>query len=162
MSDFDRYFQAIWHRACNAPSLGTLTPELIQLWATERGLDVTYVEEREVGIFAKTPAIVLAIGNVKAYFPKIQATGDPTWEVRRQAAEATAVLSEKMEWFSPFWSPMGEIGKILDAAKNCSRQRAIDLFNYHTSTLASTLRPFSSAKLNMSPRWAVASAISKS
>jgi hypothetical protein len=40
-----------------------------------------------------------------------------------------------MEWFSPLWIPMGEVGKILNDAKNFSRERAIELFNYHTSTL---------------------------
>jgi hypothetical protein len=129
------HFQAIWRRALNAPSLGTLTPELIQIWAAERGLDVTHVEERDVGIFAKIPAIVLTSGHVKGCFPKIPPKGDPNWEFRRQAAEANAALWEKMEWFSPAWIPMGNVGKILSDAKNCSRERAIELFNYHTSTL---------------------------
>lgn len=135
MSDFDRHFQAVWHRACNASSLGTLTPELIQLWATERGLDVTSVEEHEVGIFARTPAVVLAVGDVKACFPKVQPTGDPNWEARRQAAEAKATLWEKMEWFSPFWIPRDKTEKILGDAKLRTREQAIQLFNYHTSTL---------------------------
>ena len=135
MSDFDRHFQAVWHRACSAPSLGTLTPELIQLWATERGLDVTSVEEREVGIFARTPAVVLAVGDVKACFPKIQPTGDPNWEARRQAAEAKATLWEKMEWFSPFWIPRDKTERILGDARLRTREQAIQLFNYHTSTL---------------------------
>jgi hypothetical protein len=86
-------------------------------------------------IDAKTLAIVLTVGNVKACFPKIPAKGDPNWEFRRQAAEANAALWEKMEWFSPLWTPMGEVGRILNDAKNCSRERAIELFNYHTSTL---------------------------
>jgi len=135
MSDFDSHFHAIWHRALNAPSLVMLTPEMIQSWARERGLDVTHVEERDVGIFAKTPAIVLTVRDVKACFPKIPVKGDPNWEFRRQAAEAEAALWEKMEWFSPLWIPRGDVGKILNAAKSCSRERAIELFNYHTSTL---------------------------
>lgn len=48
MSDFDNHFHAIWHRVLNVPSLATLTPEVIQLWARERGLDVTGVEERDL------------------------------------------------------------------------------------------------------------------
>ncbi|TYL70449.1 hypothetical protein [Bradyrhizobium cytisi] len=134
-SDLDRHFQALWHRACNASSLGALTPELIQLWATERGLDVTSVEEREVGIFARTPAVVLAVGDIKACFPKIQPTGDPSWEARRLAAEAKATLWEKMEWFSPFWIPRDKTEKILADARLRTREQAIQLFNYHTSTL---------------------------
>lgn len=134
-SDLDRHFQALWHRACNAAPLGALTPELIQLWATERGLDVTSVEKREVGIFARTPAVVLAVGDVKACFPKIPPTGDPNWEARRQAADAKAALWEKMEWFSPFWIPRDKTEKILGDARLRTREQAIQLFNYHTSTL---------------------------
>jgi hypothetical protein len=135
ISDIDSHFQALWHRALNASSLGALTPELIHSWASERGLDVTHAEQLDVGIFEKTQAIVLTVGNVKACFPKISATGDPNWELRRQAAEANAALWEKMEWFSPLWIPMGEVQKILNDAKNRPRERAIELFNYHTSTL---------------------------
>src|ERR1700732_1709661 len=111
-SNIDNHFQAIWRRALNAPSLGTLTPELIQLWARERRLDVTHAEERDVGVFAKTPAIVLTVGNVKACFPKIPVKGDPNWEFRRQAAGANAALWEKMECFSPLWLRMGKAGRI--------------------------------------------------
>jgi hypothetical protein len=135
MSDFDNHFQAIWHRARNAAPLATLTPELIQLWATQRGLNVTCVEERAIGIFAKIPAVVLTVGNVKACFTKIQATGDPNWELRRQAAEAKAALWEKMEWFSPLWIPRNKVDRILSDAKARSREQAIEMFNYHTSTL---------------------------
>lgn len=134
-SNIENHFQGIWRRALNAPSLGTLTPELVQLWASERGLDVTHVEMRDVGAFAKVPAIVLTSGNVKACFPQILPKGDANWELRRQAAEANAALWEKMEWFSPAWIPMGEAGKILADAKSRSREHAIELFNYHTSTL---------------------------
>jgi hypothetical protein len=35
----------------------------------------------------------------------------------------------------PLWLPMGEIGKMLAAVKHCTKERAIELFNYHTSTL---------------------------
>ena len=134
-SGLDDHFRAIWHRALNAPALGSLTPEMIQLWAQERGLDVTCVIECEVGIFAKTPAIVLTTGGYKACFPKIPATGDTNWEFRLQAAKLNAALWEKMEWFSPLWLSRANIEKILSAAKNCTREQAIELFNYHTSTL---------------------------
>jgi hypothetical protein len=63
MSDLDNYFQAIWHRARNAESLATLTPEDIELWAKECGLEVKRVEERDVGVFAKIPAIMLSVGD---------------------------------------------------------------------------------------------------
>jgi hypothetical protein len=111
MPDLDNHFQAIWHRARNAESLAALTPEDIELWAKERGLEVKRVEERDVGVFAKIPAIVLTVGDVKAI-------GDPNWEFRRQAAEANAALWEKMEWFSPLWIPKREVDKILNSAEN--------------------------------------------
>jgi hypothetical protein len=44
-------------------------------------------------------------------------------------------LWEKMEWFSPFWISRAEVEKILRDATSCSRERAIELFDYHTSTL---------------------------
>jgi hypothetical protein len=135
MSNLEDHFKAIWYRALNAPSLATLKPEDIQLWAGERGLDVTLVEERYVGAFAKTPAIVLTVGEVKACFPKIPAQGDPAWELRRQKAEAKAALWEDMEWFSPLWVSRGAADKILNSAQGRSKQQAIDMFNYHTSTL---------------------------
>ena len=81
------------------------------------------------------PAIVLTSGNVKARFPQIPPKGDPNWELRRQAAEANAASWEKMEWFSPAWLRMGEVAKILADAKDRSRERANELFLYHTSTL---------------------------
>lgn len=142
-SNIKSHFQAIWRRALNAPSLCTLTPELIRLWAEERGLDITRVEERDVGIFAKIPAIVLTSGDIKACFPKIPPKDDPNWKLRRDAAETNAALWAKMEWFSPAWIPNGSIGKILADAKSCSRERAIELFNYHTSTLYTV--PFQAA-----------------
>lgn len=117
MSDLDYRFQAIWDRACNARSLGALTPELIQLWATERGFDVTSVKEREVGNFERTPAIVLTVGDVKACLPKIQPTGDLNWEERRQAAEAKAAFWEKMGWFSHLCIPRDKSGRSLADAR---------------------------------------------
>jgi hypothetical protein len=134
-SNIEKDFQAIWRRALNAPSLGTLTPELVRSWAGERGLDVTHVEKRDVGAFAKVPALVLTSSEVKACFPQIPPNGDRNWELRRHAAEANAALWEKMEWFSPAWLPMGEVAKILADAKYRSREHAIELFLYHTSTL---------------------------
>lgn len=40
-----------------------------------------------------------------------------------------------MEWFSPLWIPNGEVQKILSDAKYRTREQAVELFNYHTSTL---------------------------
>ena len=134
-SNIDEHFRAIWRRALNEPSLETLTPHPIQSWATARGLRVASVEEREVGIFGATKSIVLTAGNFRACFPKISTSGDPAWELRRQVADKNAGLWEKMEWFSPLWVPMGESRRLLQETENCSRERAIELFNYHTSTI---------------------------
>jgi hypothetical protein len=42
---------------------------------------------------------------------------------------------EKMEWFAPLWLPTGKIHQMLAAVKYCTKERAIELFDYHTSTL---------------------------
>ncbi|GJH05586.1 hypothetical protein CBA19C8_33535 [Paraburkholderia terrae] len=38
------HFEGLWNRARRYPSLDNLSPELIQKWASERGLDVDEVE----------------------------------------------------------------------------------------------------------------------
>lgn len=135
MADLDDHFHALWMRSLNASSLSALTPDLLRTWAKERGLNPSHVEERDIGLFGKTPAIVLAIGDVKACFPKIPANGDTNWENQRQAAEVQAAQWEKMEWFCPLWIPMGKLQKILSDAAGRSREEALKLFNYNMSTL---------------------------
>lgn len=134
-SDISEHFQGIWRRALNASSLATLTPELIESWARERGLAVTGVEEREVGAFAKVQAIVLTVGEAKACFPKTPSEGDPHWASRRALADAEAALWDKMEWFSPLWISKRDVAKIFATARHSSRQQALQWFHYHTSTL---------------------------
>lgn len=134
-SDFRSKFKDIWRRALNERSLGDLTPELITGWASDKGLSHPVAITREVGAFQLTPSIVLEAGGRRACFPKIPPTGDEAWKIRRRAKDDEALLWEKMEWFLPLWLPMGEIGKILAAVKHCTRERAIELFDYHTSTL---------------------------
>lgn len=133
-TDINNHFLGIWHRALNEPSLEALTPDLVQSWANEKGLDVSRAEEREVGAFAKTKAIVLTVESIDACFPKVPVTGDAIWQSKRRMADENAELWEKMEWFSPLWIPMGTVSKILKDARSCSKERAIELFNYHTST----------------------------
>jgi hypothetical protein len=135
MSDMDEHFQGIWRRALNESPLSALTPEVVESWAKERGLDVTKVEEREVGAFGKIPAIVLAVGDSRACFPKISVDDDPNWRSRRTLADAEAALWDKMEWFSPLWISKRDIAKILCTARHSSRQQALQWFHYHTSTL---------------------------
>ena len=134
-SDLKIKFKGIWLRALNERSLAGFTPELIANWASDKGLVNPIVITRDVGVFHPTPSIVLEVGGERACFPKIPSTGDETWNIRRRAKDAEALLWEKMEWFFPLWLPMGEIGKMLAAVKHCTRERAIELFDYHTSTL---------------------------
>lgn len=134
-SEIDKHFLAIWHRALNLPSLNSLTAALIKSWALELNLNVLNVEERDVGVFGKTKSIVLTTSEKRACFPKILPNGAPGWEQRREVADRNANLWEKMEWFSPLWIPKGKVEQLLMETENCSKKRAIELFDYHTSTL---------------------------
>lgn len=131
----DRDFQSLWHRASNQCSLEALTPELIRSWAIEKGLDVVDVERRAVGAFAETSGIVLTTQNAKAFFPTVSAGGASDWVHRRQAADGDAALWEKVEWFSPFWVPVGKARELLASIRHCDKARAVELYNYHTSTI---------------------------
>jgi hypothetical protein len=128
-------FKGIWLRALNERSLADLTPELIAKWASDKGFADPIAIAREVGVFHPTPSIVLEVGGERACFPKVPTTGDEAWNIRRRAKDDEALLWEKMEWFVPLWLPMDEIGKMLAAVRHCTRERAIELFDYHTSTL---------------------------
>jgi hypothetical protein len=128
-----RHFQALWQRGRSIPSLH-LTPEILLSWAAERGLEGALAEARPLGAFSPIDGVVLTLGATNAFFPRISPSADPTRLVRRQAAEADAALWEKVEWFTPFWVPMGEARKVLDSARNVPKNRAIELFDYHMST----------------------------
>jgi len=134
-SDLAQEFEGIWRRAQNESSLLALTPELITKWAEEKGLIQPSAAARDVGMFHPTPCIVLDVVGTKACFPKTPLSGDEFWRIRRQRKDEEAALWEKMEWFLPLWVPMGEIGKMLIAVQHSNKERAIELFNYHTSTL---------------------------
>jgi hypothetical protein len=135
LSKADEHFLAIWHRALNQPSLDTLTPELVSTWAATRGLAGVVAEERDVGAFAKTKSIVLTVGDDKGCFPKIAAAGNSDWEIHRQAADRVAALWDKVEWFAPLWVQNYRISQLLSDVEHCSREQALELFNYHTSTM---------------------------
>jgi len=107
----------------------------VSAWAGSCGLAVQTVEECDVGAFAPTNSIVLKVEGGSACFPKVPPTGDPDWQLRRRQADLDAELWEKMEWFSPFWIPLGDIRKLLTEVSHCTKERAVELFNYHTSTL---------------------------
>ncbi len=134
-SDLESKFKGIWLRALNQPSLGSLTPDLIREWASDKELAHSAVIARDVGAFHPTPSFVLEVGGRKACFPRIPVTGDESWYIRRKAKDDEALLWEKMEWFLPLWLPMGKIGQILAAVKDCTKERALELFDYYTSTL---------------------------
>jgi len=134
-SDLESKFKGIWLRALNEPSLGNLTPELVAGWANSKGLVNPVATARGVGAFHPTPSIVLEVDAGKACFPKISASGDSSWEVQRRAKEDEALLWKKMEWFAPLWLPMGKRHEMLAAVRHCANERAIELFDYHTSTL---------------------------
>lgn len=133
--DVNRHFLAIWRRALNEPSLESLTTDQVRSWANDKGLDVVSVEERDAGTFAPTKSIVLTLGCAQACFPKVPAAGDAEWKARRLAADRTAALWEKMEWFSPLWVPSNSFGQLLQETATCSKERAVQLFDYHTSTV---------------------------
>lgn len=133
MADGD-IFAGIWRRAQNLNSLDTLTAAQVSSWASAKRLVVVSAEECNVGKFEKTPGILLTTPNARAFFPKVPCSGDATWLVRRRIADADALLWEKLEWFSPFWVPAGKVRELLASVCDCDKARAIELFNYHTST----------------------------
>jgi hypothetical protein len=134
-SDLESIFKGIWRRALNEPSLKDLTPELVAKWANDKGLADPSAIARDVGAFHPMPSIVLEAGDRKACFPRTPSAGDASWNIRRKAKDDEALLWEKMEWFAPLWLPMGKLHQMLAAVKYCTNERAIELFDYHTSTL---------------------------
>lgn len=134
-SDLESKFKGIWQRALNEPSLENLTPELIVEWANSKGLANPVATARGVSAFHPTPGIVLEVDGGKACFPRGCAAGDSSWDIQHRAKEDEALLWRKMEWFAPLWLPMGKIHEMLSAVRHVTNQRAIELFDYHTSTL---------------------------
>ena len=130
----NKHFQALWRRANNQPSLNDLTPDRLLSWAAERGLEGARAEERTLVAFNQFEGLVLTLAEAKAFFPRMSASQDPLWQARRNAAEDRATLWDKVEWFTPFWVPMGDAQTLLASIRSAFRDRAIELFNYHMST----------------------------
>jgi hypothetical protein len=130
----EKHFQALWSRARFLPALRGLTPEAILSWAADRGLTDAVAEARLVGAFHSVDGVALTLGEARAFFPKVSANEDPAWLARREIADADAALWEKVEWFTPFWVAMGEARKVLESARHVSKERALEMFNYHMST----------------------------
>lgn len=131
----DEAFKGIWRRALQGPSLNALTPALIEKWAGDKKLVDPVAKTADIGAFHPTPCIVLTVEGGKACFPMVPSTGDEKWRIRRKQHDDQAMLWDKVEWFMPLWLPMGEISNLLASVKHVSRERALDLFKYHTSTL---------------------------
>lgn len=135
LSDLEIKFSGIWCRALNESSLSALTPELIEKWASDKRLINPVAKLADVGVFHPTPCIVLSVDGGRACFPTIPVSGDENWEIRRKQFDDQAALWDKVEWFMPLWLPMGEISKLLGSVRSVPRERALELFDYHTSTL---------------------------
>lgn len=131
---FERHCQALWRRTQGLDSLRDLTPQLLLAWAEERGFTEAIAEVRPIGTFWPIEGVVLTLGDRKAFFPTISSRDDPLWVARRQIADANAALWEKVEWFTPFWIPMGVAQNVLASARHVSNDRAVEMFNYHMST----------------------------
>jgi hypothetical protein len=119
----------------NLPALGNVTPELVVKWANEKGLTNPVASLLGVGPFQPTPSIVLQVHGGKACFPTVGLSGDVAWDIRRRAKEDEALLWRKVEWFAPLWLPTGKIQELLSSVRHATTERAIELFDYHTSTL---------------------------
>lgn len=133
-AEVEKRFRAIWLRLGNLEHKD-FTPDIVECWASQKGLSDVSARMGEVGVFNGTPCIVLEASGRKACFPTIPHSGDDSWKARRVAREQEALLWDKVEWFVPLWLPQEKIGELLTAVNNCSREQAVELFDYHTSTL---------------------------
>lgn len=134
-SNIEKKFMGIWQHALNEPSLNELTPEVIEKWARNKQLINPVARVDDVGAFHTTPCISLTVEGGKACFPTIPVTGDVNWQIRRKQHDDQAELWDKVEWFAPLWLPMGKISELLASVRYVTRERAIELFEYHTSAL---------------------------
>lgn len=131
----EQKFRGIWCRVRQEPSLNAITPEKIREWAIEKGLEVVAVDECEVGAFKRLGCIVLSVEGGKACFPKVDPRKAESWQISINAAEREAAIWEKMEWFAPLWIERGKLTPLLKDAEHCTKSRAVEIFNYHTSTI---------------------------
>lgn len=128
-------FRELWRRALTLSNLNDLNAQTVTAWAQQIGLNVLEAVERDVGLFRTTPSVVLTSEGGVAYFPKTSATNDPVWLMNRRACERVAALWEKVEWFAPLWVPQGRLNELLKDVEYRSKEEAIRLFDYHTSTI---------------------------
>lgn len=131
----DKKFGGLWSRAGTLHSLADLDTNTLSGWARAAGLTVVDVVERNVGMFRPVPAIVLTVEGGTAYFPTVSATRCPTWLANKAACERIATAWEKVEWFEPLWVARGDRNKLLADIEHRSKEQAIAMFDYHTSTI---------------------------
>lgn len=131
----EKKFSVIWQRANDETTLNALTPEQVVKWARDKQLINPVAKLANIGVFHPTPCIVLTVEDGKACFPTIPISGDENYRIRRKQHDDQAALWDKVEWFMPLWLPMGEISKLLASVQHVTRDRALDLFESHTSTL---------------------------
>jgi hypothetical protein len=128
-------FQAIWHRCMNSQNGIRISPETISSWALDKGISAEKIEECQIGRHSQTKGILVVTKDGNGFFPEKPFEQDNDWTKRNSQAEADASLLEKMEWFFPLWVSWRNIQNLLQETRNCSQQRAVELFNYHTSTI---------------------------
>jgi hypothetical protein len=134
-STLENKFIVIWQRANSEASLNDLTPERVVKLASDQQLINPVAKLADVGAFHPTPCIILTVEGGTACFPTIPISGDENWRIRRKQHDEQAALWDKVEWFMPLWLPMGEISKLLASVQHVTRERSLELFEYHTSTL---------------------------
>ncbi len=126
-------FRGLWTRV-QAVGSNSVSPASIRAWATARGLTVTHVQERKVGLFRPIPAVVLDVEGRKACFPTI-CMGSLEWKTTRATADHVAALWKKVEWFCPLWVSNEKVGQLLKAIEHRPNADAIQHFDYHLSTV---------------------------
>lgn len=127
-------FCAIWARYQKS-NQESVTLEQLKSWAIDKGLCVTGIERKEIGAFNKTDCIVIHTNEGSACLPVTTDKSKKDWRERHDHSNQTAEEWKKLEWFSPFWVSGGDARKILQDAKLRSASEAIEMFNYHTSTI---------------------------
>lgn len=131
----DGKFDALWKRMRQRPSHSEATVGMLREWAEQMGVTVLSLEQKNVGIFRTTPALVLSTPERQACFPLSPPGEDGQWIKNREAANQEAALWGKVEWFSPLWVPRGRTDPLLRDVQLRSREESIRFFDYHMSTV---------------------------
>lgn len=127
-------FSGIWARFQNS-NQELVTLEEIKSWATGKGLTVSGVERRHIGRYGKTDCVVIHTEHGSACLPVTTEANRKYWISRNESYVKTAAIWEKLEWFSPLWVCRKDVTKILQDAEYRTAEEAIQMFNYHTSTI---------------------------